>query len=191
MNEEPARATPSAPETPLPDDVEELKRLVLQERERVEDYRSQWVRARADFANLKRRSEDEKAETQRFGNAMLILNLLPILDDFERALNHVSAKLAGLTWVDGIGLIYRKYKAALEAHGLSEIKAVGERFDPSLHEAILFVEGEEGRVEEEVQKGYKLYDRVIRPALVKVGGKPPGETTAAQTPEALKEETNA
>jgi len=178
---ETAEATSPTEAAPLPDDVEGLKQLVEQERARAEDYRAQWQRARADFANLKRRSEQEKAEATQFANAMLILNLLPILDDLERALASVSTKLAGLTWVDGIRLIYRKFQTTLQAHGLTEIAAVGENFDPNLHEAILYVEGEEGKVVEEVQKGYKLYDRVIRPALVKVGGKTP-ETQASQAP---------
>jgi molecular chaperone GrpE len=112
---------------------------------------------------------------------MLIVNLLPVLDDLERALSSVSAKLAGLTWVDGIRLIHRKLKAVLEAQGLSEIHAEGQDFDPNLHEAVLHEEGEEGKVTAELQKGYKLYDRVIRPAMVAVGNgrgaSPPEEET--------------
>ncbi len=183
--------TAEAAEASLPDDAAALKGLVAEERARVEDYRNQLLRARADYINLKRRGEQEKADAVKFGNAMLILSLLPILDDFERALDNVSAKLAGLTWVEGVSIIYRKYRAALETHGLTEIKAVGEPFDPNLHEAILFVEGEEGKVVEEVQKGYKLYDRVIRPALVKVGGKPATAADAPKPAEAQKEDANA
>ncbi len=100
---------------------------------------------------------------------MLLMSLLPILDDFERALDNVSIKLAGLTWVDGIRLIHRKLQAVLESHGISQIEALGNDFDPALHEAVLEEEGEEGKVIEELQRGYKLHERVLRPAMVKVG----------------------
>ena len=99
-----------------------------------------------------------------------ILNLLPIVDDFERAFNTLPDKLADLTWIEGIRLIGRKLWVTLEAQGISEIKAVGEKFDPAVHEAVRQGDGPEGEVLEELQKGYKLRDRVIRPALVVVGG---------------------
>jgi molecular chaperone GrpE len=98
-----------------------------------------------------------------------MLNLLPILDDLERAFTSIPPHLAKLSWVDGIRLIERKLKASLEALGLSPIKAVGEPFDPKLHEAAMHGKGKEGIVIEELQKGYKLHDRVIRPAIVVVG----------------------
>ncbi len=149
--------------------VESLKKALTEEKAKAESYLANWQRAQADFINYKRRTEQERSETFEFANSALILNLLPVLDDMERALENVSGKLAGLTWVDGIVLIYRKLKAILEGHGLIEIKAIGEPFDPMLHEAVLYGEGEEGKVIEELQKGYKLRDRVLRPSLVKVG----------------------
>jgi len=151
------------------EDVESLKKALSEEKAKVESYLANWKRAQADFMNFKRRAEQERSETIQFANSALILNLLPVLDDLERALENISGKLAGLTWVDGIVLIYRKLKAILEGHGLTEIKALGEPFDPVLHEAVLYGEGEEGRVIQELQKGYKLRDRVLRPTLVKVG----------------------
>ena len=146
-----------------------LKKALEEERAKTADYLSNWQRSQADFVNYKRRIEQEREEVVKFANATLVLNLLPVLDDLERALENVSGKLAGMTWVEGIELIYRKLKAILEAGGLSEIKAVGEVFDPNLHEAVMEVEGEEGKVIEELQKGYKLNDRVLRPTMVKVG----------------------
>jgi len=151
------------------DDVTALNQALAEEKEKAENYLANWQRAQADFINYKRRIEQERSETVNFANSTLILNLLPVLDDLERALDSVSEKLAGLTWVDGIVLIYRKLRAILEGHGLAEIKAVGEPFDPNLHEAVLYGEGEEGKVIEELQKGYKLHDRVLRPTIVKVG----------------------
>lgn len=157
-------------------DLESLRKTLVEEKDRAESYLAHWQRSQADFLNLKRRNEQEREEALKFANAMLILNLLPILDDLERAFGSVSARLAGLTWVDGIRLIQRKFQAVLEAQGLQEIRATGQPFDPHLHEAVMQAEGEEGIVLEELQRGYKLQDRVIRPALVVVGkGKPQEE----------------
>jgi molecular chaperone GrpE len=128
-----------------------------------------WRRAEADFDNYRKRTEQEKGEVIRFANAALILNLLPILDDFERAFNSLPAKVAGFSWVDGMRLVYRKLQATLEAQGISPIKAEGENFDPAIHDAVAQGEGEEGKVIGEIQRGYKLDNRLIRPALVIVG----------------------
>ena len=128
-----------------------------------------WQRAAADYQNYKRRVEEERSETARFANAALIINLLPLIDDLERALQNVDTHLAGLTWVDGIRLIHRKFQAVLEMAGVQEIEADGETFDPSQHEAVSQGPGEENKVIAVVQKGYRLGDRVIRPAMVVVG----------------------
>jgi len=151
------------------EDVESLNKALAEEKAKAENYLANWQRAQADFINYKRRIEQERNETVKFANATLALDLLPVLDDLERALDNITPKLAGLTWVDGIGLIYRKLQAILELHGLTEIKALGQPFDPNLHEAVLYGEGEEGKVVEELQKGYKLHDRVLRPTMVEVG----------------------
>jgi len=150
-------------------DIESLKRQVEEENQKAESYLANWQRAQADFVNYKRRAEQEKSELTKFTNAMLILNLLPVIDDLERALNTVPTALAGLTWFDGLRLIHRKLMSILEGQGLQPIEAEGKDFDPNLHEAIMHSEGEEGKVLQELQKGYKLHDRVIRPAMVKVG----------------------
>ena len=81
----------------------------------------------------------------------------------------IPDSILGMTWVEGLFLIERKLGATLEAAGLSEIKALGEDFDPNLHEAVMHGDGPEGKIVEEFQRGYKLHDRVIRPAMVKVG----------------------
>lgn len=153
------------------DDVDSLRQALLEQKAKAEGYLANWQRAQADFINLKRRSEQEKKEVTQFANSVLIQSLLPVLDDLERALVSVSPDLAEHTWADGVWLIYRKLCSILEAQGLSQVKALGEPFDPNLHDALMYVEGEEGKVIEEVQKGYRLYDRVIRPAMVIVGGR--------------------
>ncbi|MFC1982079.1 nucleotide exchange factor GrpE, partial [Chloroflexota bacterium] len=123
----------------------------------------------ADFINYKRRSEQEKEETSKFAKSVLMLDLLPALDDLERAFASIPPNLAKRSWVDGVRLIGRKIQTSMEAQGLSPIKAVGEAFDPHLHEAIRQDKGEDGIVIEEVQKGYTFHDRVLRPSRVVVG----------------------
>ncbi|MEE8318012.1 MAG: nucleotide exchange factor GrpE [Dehalococcoidales bacterium] len=151
------------------DDISGLKEALAEEKTRAEEYLANWQRAQADFVNYKRRSEQEREEFGRFANATLMFNLLPSLDDIERALASLPGKLANLTWVDGIRLIERKLRASLEIQGLQAIEALGKAFDPNLHEAVRQDAGKEGIIIEELQKGYQLHDRVIRPTMVVVG----------------------
>lgn len=133
-------------------------------------YLANWQRAQADFINLKRRIEHERLETARFANADLIAELLPVLDDLERALDSPSlGRTAAATWVEGVRLIERKLHAILEGRGLSEIEALGQEFDPNLHEAIAQAPGAPGKVVAVHRSGYQLHDRVLRPAQVLVG----------------------
>ena len=157
------------PEVAEKDDIETLKQTLAEEKQKAESYLANWQRAQADFINYRRRSEQEKEEISKFANSVLMFSLLPILDDLERALTSIPSNLAKLSWVDGIRLIERKLQASLEAQGLSPIKAVGEPFDPKFHEAAMHGKGKEGIVIAELQKGYKLHDRVIRPTMVVVG----------------------
>ena len=163
-----AEATPVA-EQHEPQDIEGLQARVAEEKEKAQTFKANWQRAAADMQNLKRRMEQERSEVGRLANASLVINLLPLMDDLERALHEVDIKLAGLTWIDGIRLIYRKFEAVLQNAGVSEIEADGQQFDPNVHEAISEAPGEEGRIVSVVQRGYKLGDRVIRPAMVVVG----------------------
>jgi len=150
-------------------EVEALRAQLEEERQKAQGYLNNWRRAAADLQNYKRRVEQEREEVARMATASLIINILPILDDFQRAFQSLDARLAGLTWFDGIRLIQRKLWLVLENAGVREIAAEGQDFDPKYHEAIMQAEGEEGKVLAEVQKGYMLGDRVLRPALVIVG----------------------
>jgi molecular chaperone GrpE len=151
------------------EDIEALKQALAGEKEKAETNLAGWQRTQADFVNYKRRTEQEKEEIGKFANSMLVINLLPALDDLERAFTSITDQLTEVSWVDGIRLIERKLRGILEAQGLSPIQALGEPFDPNLHEAVMQSEGKEGIVVEELQKGYKFQDRVIRPARVIVG----------------------
>ncbi len=134
-----------------------------------DDFRETLLRLQADFQNYKRRTEEERQKNAMFANLALVLNMLPIHDDLERALNNLDTKLAGLQWVEGVRQIARKFEGAMEASGVKEIRAEGEEFDPNLHEAIAQDAGEHNKVIRVVQKGYTMGERVIRPAMVIVG----------------------
>lgn len=157
------------PEITGKEDIEVLKQALAREREKAENYLANWQRAQADFINYKRRSEQEKEEISQFANSAFIFTLLSFLDDLERAFAAIPPELAKLNWVDGIKLIERKLLVDLGSQGLSPIKALNEPFDPHLHEAVRQDKGEEGIVIDEVHKGYRFHDRVIRPSQVVVG----------------------
>lgn len=148
------------------DPVAEVARLT----ELADSNYKSWQRTAADFQNFKRRVELERSETARFASAALVINILPVFDDLDRAVATVDAHLAGLTWVQGVVAIHRKFANLLHAMDVKEINAEGETFDPSKHEAVSQAPGEEGKVLHVVQKGYQLGDRVVRPAMVIVGG---------------------
>ncbi|MAG14459.1 MAG: nucleotide exchange factor GrpE [Dehalococcoidales bacterium] len=159
----------TAPEVPETEGVEGLKQALDEEKKKAEIYLTSWQRAQADFVNYKRRHEQDRQEFRQFANTDLILGLLPVLDDLERALNSTAPKPARHSWIDGVRMIIRKFQATLEARGLTPIEALGKPFDPNQHEAVRQAKGAEGIVIEEVRKGYKLHDRVIRPTMAVVG----------------------
>ena len=136
---------------------------------KADSFYKSWQRSAADFANYKRRVEQERGESARFASAALVINLLPVYDDLERAVGSVDANLAGLNWVQGVVAIQRKFWHMLEAMGVNEVAAAGESFDPAFHEAVARQPGDEGKVLHVVQKGYRLGEKVIRPAMVIVG----------------------
>lgn len=156
-------------ETEGRDTSEDLTSALAREKERADKNLANWQRAQADLANYKKRVEVEKQELAKFANAALVGSLISLVDDFERARFTIPDSILGMTWIEGLFLIERKLLSTLETSGLSEIKAMDEDFDPNLHEAVMHGEGPEGKVVEEFQRGYKLHERVIRPAMVKVG----------------------
>jgi len=154
--------------------VEDLTRQLNEEKEKAQSFYASWQRAAADYQNFKRRVDQEKDELTRFASMALIINVLPIMDDLDRALQNVDAALAGLTWVEGIRLIYRKFQGLLDAAAVKEIDADGADFDPNQHEAVAFGPGEDGKIVSVIQKGYSMGGRVIRPAMVVVGKRDQG-----------------
>lgn len=170
QDSEEALNSEAEPETIEIENVDSLKQALAEEKKKSEEYLANWQRAQADFINFKRRTEQERQDFNRFANANLILGLLPVLDDLERALSSMPpAKAAKHSWAEGIRLVERKFKTILEAQGLTPIKALGEPFDPNFHEAVRQDKGKEGIVVEELQKGYMMHDRLLRPSKVVVG----------------------
>jgi len=139
-------------------------------------------RERADAMNVRRRSEEDRAKMGSFYKANVVQQLLPVIDNFERALKHVPGEKSQeardksqeedklLEWVEGVRKIVSSFEDVLKKIGVERIKTVGEKFDPNLHEAVSMEEGEgqEEIVSEELQSGYTLGDEVIRHAMVRV-----------------------
>jgi molecular chaperone GrpE len=178
MNDRRASSQPAAGNDAASSPAAEASGSLDEEREKAATYLQNWQRAAADFANYKRRIEQEREEWARLSNASLVMNVLPLFDDLERALDNADASIAGLTWFEGVRLIQRKFRQFLEGNGVEEIPADGADFDPNVHEAVMHGEGPEGKVISVVQKGYKLGNRVLRPAMVVVGQGGKQETTS-------------
>lgn len=133
------------------------------------EYLDGWQRARAEFANARKRLEKERGEAYLNAGVDIASQLLPSLDDFDRALNSVPATIAQDKWFEGMVLVRRKLQNILENLRVTPIQTVGQPFDPNIHEALSLQpsdEYESGTVIAEAQAGYKLGDRVLRPALV-------------------------
>jgi molecular chaperone GrpE len=159
-------------ESPQTSDQSDLAARVAQLEQEAANYKDQFLRTTADFRNFKRRTDQERADLIRSASSGLLLKLLPVMDDLERALNSVTPDVAESQWFGGFKLIPQKLRTLLESEGVSAIETVGQEFDPTQHEAVIFDESGEGNqtvVVAELQKGYKLNDKVLRPAMVKVG----------------------
>jgi len=140
-----------------------------QEPEEEEGQNTKYLRLMADFQNYKRRSEKEKSDIYAYANEKLLSELLGVIDDFERALSH-EADASG-SFVEGMYMIFKNFKGVLEKAGLEEIEALGEEFDPNVHNAVMTdpkSSYESGKICDVIQKGYKLNKRVIRPSMVRV-----------------------
>ena len=152
-----------------------LKELFEQEKEKAEKHLANWQRAEADLVNYKKRTDQEKSDLAAGNTAGIIFNLLPVIDDFERALDAIPQDQRNEGWVEGVKLIERKLMSYLESIGLCKIEALGQLFDPNMHEAVCHIEGDEGKIVEEFRTGYKLKDRLLRPPMVAVGKGENGE----------------
>ena len=172
--EERAESVTTPTRVELAERIESLERELAETKAKAEEHLYNWQRSAADFSNYKRRTDEERAQLSQFSNAILIGKLLSVLDDFDRALESVPGD-AHDAWIEGVKLVERKLRGVLEAEGVTAIAAVGEPFDPNLHEAVAHEETADhpdNQVIGEVQRGYRLHDRVIRPSLVRVANNP-------------------
>ena len=152
-------------------EVERLEEELEEARGQADEYLDGWRRAQAEFANYKKRQRAEQGKVRELANANLLRKLLPVMDDFERAFATMPLGLGKLSWTQGLLMVKRKLEAVLETEGVEPIETEGEAFDPYYHEAVTYEElhgYEEGQIIGEVQTGYVLGDRVLRPALVRV-----------------------
>lgn len=176
-----ARSEPSAEEK-----LRQARHAILELEERLQAAESRAteaedrrMRAAAEMDNMRKRHRQEQADRLQFANSELVTKLLPVLDNFERALDHAPAEPdedGPLTqWVSGLRLVERQLRDLLESEGVVGIEALGQRFDPAFHQAVVSepsAEFEEGTVIGELQRGYVMNDRVLRPSLVKVARTP-------------------
>jgi molecular chaperone GrpE len=165
-NAEPESGNPEAEVAP---ETSELEQAFAAEKKRADECLANWQRAQADFINFKRRNEQERLEFNKFANANLLLGLLPVLDDLERALAAIPPEFADQKWVEGVRLVERKFKSSLELQGVKPVLALGMAFDPNFHEAVRQDKGPEGAVLQEFQRGYTLNGKLLRPSKVVVG----------------------
>lgn len=139
-----------------------------------EEFKDKYLRAHAEVDNVRKRSIKEKEEYAKFANEELLGEILYVVDNFDRALGHMNNTQRGESILEGIKMIQKQFHMLLELKGVKRIEAIGKKFDPALHEAVEHIEVEENRdgiVIEELQAGYVLNARLLRPAVVKVGKK--------------------
>jgi len=168
--------------TQLLAEIEGLKAELAAARKQSEEYLAGLQRERAEFTNFRRRTTEEREQWLGLASESLIRKMLAIADDFDRAIEAMPPELAENPWAQGVAAIDRKLRLLLESEGVSPLEAVGKAFDPREHEAITSVPGTgrpQGEVVAEVQRGYKLRDRVLRPALVAVASDGDGRGESA------------
>jgi len=173
--------TPADPDA-LARRVADLEAELAAAREEARTTQDRWLRERADLENLKKRSAKERQDAVRYGNESLLRDLLPVIDNLERAIGAASGGGNGKSLVEGVDLVRKAFIDTLQRHGVERVAATGSRFDPALHEAVAYVESpshDAQQVIEEHQAGYRLNDRLLRPAMVTVSKGRPGAKNLA------------
>lgn len=156
---------------PLEERLDLIQAALETSEAKASEYLDGWQRAQAEFSNYRKRMERERELNNFESVGRVVKRFLPIVDDLERALKDRPVEGTGVAWAEGIELIYRKLLKILEAEGITPIEAQGQLFDPNLHEAVVQTpsdEHESGEVIEVLQQGYRLGERVLRPAMVRV-----------------------
>ena len=162
----------------LSSDVDELRDQLNAAQQEAAENKAGWQRIAADFQNYKRRTEQDREQMFGLANDALLSKLLTIADDFDRAVEHMPVEMADVGWMAGIAAIDRKLRLLLDSEGLTPIEAIGKPFDPHEHEAVTqepTTAVPDGTVTQELQRGYRIRDRVLRPAMVAVAVNPNSE----------------
>jgi molecular chaperone GrpE len=153
------------------DDMEAILKQLNEAQQQAGEYLEGWQRARAEFANYKKRVERELQDNREQALGMALKSVLPVVDDFDRALASVPEDIQDNPWVSGVSMVQRKLYRLLEEHGVTAFDPVGEMFDPTRHEAIGsdgVSDAPSGQITATLQKGYLIGEHVLRPALVRV-----------------------
>ena len=183
--------TDTTPITPETTQTEELLKIIDDLKSENEQLKDRYLRKAAEFENFKRRMDQESLSIKQYATESLILDILPILDDFERSLRISKERREFGAFYKGVELIYQKFLKSLEAKGLTPITAVGKQFDVDLHDALLQIpkdDIEPHTVVEEIERGYKLHDRVIRHSKVIVASPP--ESDSVKTPDSRTDDSS-
>ena len=171
---------PGAPSEAADDSRPRLEAELAAAREEAERYRDRWTRERADLENLKKRAERERSDAVRFGTERLVGDLLAVVDDLERAIRAAEEGAGGAALMEGVRLVEKHLLDVLARHGVNRVASHGQAFDPAHHEAVAHLESDvhgSGMVIEEHRGGFRMHDRLLRPALVSVskGSGAPGD----------------
>lgn len=154
------------------DELDPFEELAKAQSER-DSYLDQLQRSVAEFANYRRRVEQEREQLRETAAKNLLQQVVPVLDDLHRAINAIPEEIKDSSWVNGVINIERKFAGVLERQGVTPFESLGQPFDPALHEAVASDPGSSGSIVVEVyQNGYKLGSTLLRPAMVKVGDPP-------------------
>ncbi len=176
--------------------IAELREQLGAAQQEAADNKAGWQRTAADFQNFRRRTEQERSDSLGLANESLLRKVLVVADDFDRAMSQMPPDLERLGWTEGVWAIDRKLRALLDSEGLTPIEADGQPFDPHQHEAVAQEETNavaDGTVVAELQRGYRIRDRVLRPAMVVVArnAEAPSDAMRDMTADGSTYETNS
>jgi molecular chaperone GrpE len=162
--------------------IEESQARARTTQERLKDEHERLLRTAAEFENYKKRAVKEKEDARKFGNESMLKEFLPVADNLDRAIEAAAAATDPKQIIDGVKLVQKLFESVLAKFGVSSFSAVGQPFDPTLHEALMQADSDAapGTVVQEMAKGYKLHDRLVRPAAVVVAK--PRQTSPAAEP---------
>jgi len=184
-----AGVSPQSPESS--GELAELRQTLEEKTKEAEENYARLLRLAADMENLKKRQERERADLLQFANENLVKELLPVVDNLERALDHGRQLEAPKALLEGIEMVHHAFLKALDRFGVTAHDSLGQQFDPAFHNAMMQEEAPDvpdGSVIKELQKGYLIHQRLLRPAMVVVARTTQNETTSDQNDSTVQEE---